>query len=131
MDVFNAPNIKEEPPSARKELTNVTIRSKEWASEDPDRAYCACGLIGTDIPFKMLTTTRCSLFSSRTVSIVILLALSLTCGNAKSQDHSGPHSVYPLSKFQPGQWVENVSGDFTSEISDTCITSRRAATRGM
>src|SRR4029077_11232777 len=38
---------------------------------------------------------------------------SLTCDNAKSQDHSGPHSVYPLSRFQPGQWVEKVSGDFT------------------
>jgi len=51
-------------------------------------------------------------FSATTVSLVILLALSLA-GSAKSQDHSASHSVYPLGKFQPGQWVEKVSGDFT------------------
>ena len=39
--------------------------------------------------------------------------LSLGGDNAKAQDQSGQHSVYPLSKFQPGQWVEKVSGDFT------------------
>jgi len=53
------------------------------------------------------------LFASRTVSILILLALSLTWDHAKAQDQSGQHSVYPLSTFQPGQWVEKVSGDFT------------------
>lgn len=52
--------------------------------------------------------------SSRTVSIIIvLLGLSLTWGDALPQDHSAPHMVYPLEKFQPGQWVEKVSGDFT------------------
>ena len=51
--------------------------------------------------------------STRTVSIVILLALSFTFDNAKAQDQSAQHSVYPLSRFQPGQWVEKVSGDFT------------------
>src|ERR1700675_2094466 len=56
---------------------------------------------------------RCSLFSARTVSLVILLAFFLTWDNAKPQDHSASHSVYPLNKFQPGQWVEKVSGDFT------------------
>ena len=56
---------------------------------------------------------RCSLFSTRTVSLVILLTFSLTWDNAKPQDHSASQSVYPLSKFQPGQWVEKVSGDFT------------------
>ena len=39
--------------------------------------------------------------------------MSLPRDNAKAQDQSGQHSVYPLSKFQPGQWVEKVSGDFT------------------
>ena len=53
------------------------------------------------------------MFSSRTVSIVILLVLSFTWDNAKAQDPSGQRSVYPLSRFQPGQWVEKVSGDFT------------------
>ena len=51
--------------------------------------------------------------SSRTASIVILLALPFTWDNAKAQGQSGQHNVYPLSKFQPGQWVEKVSGDFT------------------
>ena len=51
--------------------------------------------------------------SFRTVSLATLLAFSLTWHNAKSQDHSASHSVYPLSKFQPGQWVEKISGDFT------------------
>src|SRR6476469_3553749 len=50
---------------------------------------------------------------SRTVSIVILLALSLGRDTAKAQDQSGQHRVSPLSTFQPGQWVEKVSGDFT------------------
>jgi len=53
------------------------------------------------------------LFASRTVSILILLASSLTWDHAKAQDQSGQHDIYPLSKFQPGQWVERVSGDFT------------------
>ena len=53
------------------------------------------------------------MFASRTVSILILLALSLTWDHAKAQDQSGQHDIYPLSKFQPGQWVERVSGDFT------------------
>ena len=53
------------------------------------------------------------MLSTRTVSIVILLALSFTFDNAKAQDQSAQHSVYPLSRFQPGQWVEKVSGDFT------------------
>jgi hypothetical protein len=39
--------------------------------------------------------------------------LFLTWDNAKSQDHSASHTVYPLTRFQPGQWVEKVSGDFT------------------
>ena len=56
---------------------------------------------------------RCSVFSGRAVSLVILLASSLTWDNAKSQDHPASHSVYPLSNFQPGQWVEKVTGDFT------------------
>jgi len=42
----------------------------------------------------------------------MLLALSLGRGNAKAQDQSAQHGVYPLSAFQPGQWVERVSGDF-------------------
>jgi hypothetical protein len=41
------------------------------------------------------------------------MALFLTWDNAKAQDHSASHTVYPLTKFQPGQWVEKVSGDFT------------------
>ena len=53
------------------------------------------------------------MLSTRTVSIVILLALSFAFHNAKAQDQSAQHSVYPLSQFQPGQWVEKVSGDFT------------------
>jgi len=53
------------------------------------------------------------MLSTRTVSIVILLALSFTFDNAKAQDQSGQHNISPLSKFQPGQWVERVSGDFT------------------
>ena len=53
------------------------------------------------------------MFSARTVSLVILLAFSLTWDHATSQDHSASHNAYPLSKFQPGQWVEKVSGDFT------------------
>ena len=53
------------------------------------------------------------MLSTRTVSIVILLALSFTFDTAKAQDQSAQHSVYPLSRFQPGQWVEKVSGDFT------------------
>ena len=53
------------------------------------------------------------MLSTRTVSIVILLALSCTFDNAKAQDQSAQHGVYPLSRFQPGQWVEKVSGDFT------------------
>src|ERR1700737_4969215 len=60
-------------------------------------------MVGTDILFKMLKRGGRSLFSFRTVSIIILLALSLTWDNAKSQDHSVPQSVYPLSRFQPGQ----------------------------
>ena len=51
--------------------------------------------------------------SASTVCMGFLLAFSLTCDVAKSQDHSASHSVYPLNKFQPGQWVEKVSGDFT------------------
>jgi hypothetical protein len=39
--------------------------------------------------------------------------LSLTWDHAKAQDQSGQHNIYPLSKFQPGKWVERVSGDFT------------------
>src|SRR4029078_5071290 len=53
------------------------------------------------------------MLSTRTVSIVILLALSCTFDNAKAQNQSAQHSVSPLSRFQPGQWVEKVSGDFT------------------
>ncbi len=44
---------------------------------------------------------------------MILLALSLAWNTAKSQDHAAAQHVYPLDKFQPGQWVEKVSGDFT------------------
>jgi hypothetical protein len=51
--------------------------------------------------------------SARTVAFVILLAFSIPSDNAKAQDHSASQSVYPLSKFRPGQWVERVSGDFT------------------
>ena len=53
------------------------------------------------------------IFSSRNFVIAAVLAFALTGDNAKSQDHSEPHRVYPLSKFTPGQWVEKVSGDFT------------------
>ena len=69
-------------------------------------------LIGADTITKQ-SNAQVLLLSSRTVSIVILLAFFLTSDNAKAQDQSGQHSVYPLSKFQPGQWVEKVSGDFT------------------
>ena len=53
------------------------------------------------------------MFSGRSVSFIVLLASSLTWDSARSQDHSASHRVYPLSKFQPGQWVERVTGDFT------------------
>ena len=53
------------------------------------------------------------MFSARVFSLVSLLAFSLSWDNAKSQNHTASHSVYALSKFQPGQWVEKVSGDFT------------------
>jgi hypothetical protein len=51
--------------------------------------------------------------STRTVSLGLLLSFSLVWNHAKSQDHSSSQSVYPLSKLQPGQWIEKVSGDFT------------------
>ena len=65
------------------------------------------------ILYRILGRTRCSVFSARVVSLIILLVFSLSWDNARSQDHPASHSVYPLSKFQPGQWVEKVSGDFT------------------
>ena len=61
------------------------------------------------------------MLSTRTVSIVILLALSFTFDNAKAQDQSAQHSVYLLSRFQPGQWVEKVSGDFTKPEIRSCF----------
>jgi len=70
-------------------------------------------LIVTGILAKTFKRRGAHLFLSRTVSIVILLALSLGRDTAKAQDQSGQHSVSPLSTFQPGQWVEKVSGDFT------------------
>ena len=59
----------------------------------------------------MLEKRGVSLLSAITFSLVILLAFSAQ--DAKAQDHSAPHRVYPLNKFQQGQWVERVSGDFT------------------
>ncbi len=56
---------------------------------------------------------RCYVYSSRVVSLVILLASALTWDTAYPQAQPASHSVYPLSKFQPGQWVERVTGDFT------------------
>ena len=55
---------------------------------------------------------RVAPFLVSTVSLLILLACALPW-DAKAQDHSASHCVYPLSEFQPGQWVERVSGDFT------------------
>jgi hypothetical protein len=52
------------------------------------------------------------MMSARTVSLGLLLAFSLVWDGPKSQDHPASHSVYPLSKFQAGQWVEKASGDF-------------------
>ena len=53
------------------------------------------------------------MFLRRAVSFMCMLASCLRCDIAYSQDHPASHSVYPLSKFQPGQWVERVIGDFT------------------
>ena len=53
------------------------------------------------------------MFSARLVSLVIVSTFSLAWDSANAQNHSASHSVYPLSTFQPGQWVEKVSGDFT------------------
>ena len=69
--------------------------------------------IGTAILLRIPKARGVPLFSLRAVPLVILLAFSLTWDHAESQDHSASHRVYPLNNFQPGQWVENVSGDFT------------------
>jgi hypothetical protein len=53
---------------------------------------------------------KATLFSIRTLSTVILLAFCLA-PNVQSQDQSLHHSVVPLNKFAPGQWVEKVWGD--------------------
>jgi hypothetical protein len=60
-------------------------------------------------------------FSSRTVSIVILLVSSLTWDNAKAQDPSGQRSVYPLNKFQRGQWVRRCRAISQSQESRSCF----------
>lgn len=51
--------------------------------------------------------------SLRAFGFACLLAFSLLGSNAKSQDQSARHTVVPLDKFLPGQWVEIVWGDYT------------------
>lgn len=53
------------------------------------------------------------MFSLRTFCLVALFAFSLFCVNAKSQKQPDHHSVVPLNKFPPGQWVEQVRGDYS------------------
>lgn len=53
------------------------------------------------------------MFSFRTVCLALLLMFSLVRDNAKSQDRPAHHSVVPLNKFSPGQWVEKVWGDYS------------------
>jgi len=64
-----------------------------------------------DLTFLDEWQLRAGMFPFRIFSLALLLAFSLGSNHAESQSPPAVHSVVPLTKFQPGQWVEKVWGD--------------------